>query len=84
LFIVNKISGELGMKDEKRLTPVKAIRAKCLDCCCNQVKEVRLCPVEKCPLYPYRMGKNPARSGLGMGQQRIEEKSSVEPTIFPS
>jgi len=47
------------------------------------VKEVRLCPVEKCPLYPYRMGKNTARSRLGMGQQEIEEKSLVEPRIFP-
>ena len=43
----------------KRLTPVKAIRAKCLDCCCNQIVEVRECQIEKCPLRPYRMGKRP-------------------------
>ena len=43
------------------LTPVKAIRAKCLDCCCGQMKEVRLCTAENCPLYPYRMGKRPKR-----------------------
>lgn len=24
------------------MTPVKAIRAKCLDCCCGSTKEVRL------------------------------------------
>ena len=41
------------------MTPMKAIRAKCLDCCCKQAKEVRLCPVKKCPLYPYRFGKRP-------------------------
>lgn len=41
------------------MTPIKAIRAKCLDCCCGQAKEVRLCPIEKCPLYPYRFGKRP-------------------------
>ncbi len=45
--------------EEKRLTPMKAIRAKCLDCCCWQINEVRLCTAEKCPLYPFRMGKNP-------------------------
>ena len=41
------------------LTPVKAIRAKCLDCCCGQRNEVELCPCADCPLYPYRFGKNP-------------------------
>ncbi len=41
------------------LTPIKAIRAKCLDCCCGQYKEVELCPCRDCPLYPYRFGKNP-------------------------
>ena len=42
---------------EKRLTRAKAIRAKCLDCCCGQAIEVRLCPCKTCPLYSYRMGK---------------------------
>lgn len=43
----------------KALTPVKAIRAKCLDCSCNQTKEVRQCPVKVCSPYPYRLGKRP-------------------------
>ena len=43
----------------KRLTPIKAIRAKCLDCCCDSVSEVRLCELTNCTLHPYRMGKNP-------------------------
>lgn len=42
-----------------KLTPMKAIRRKCLDCCNGQVKEVRLCTVEKCPLFPYRSGHRP-------------------------
>lgn len=41
------------------MTPVKAIRAKCLDCCCGSAKEVRLCPAQDCPLYPFRIGHNP-------------------------
>jgi hypothetical protein len=43
----------------KTHTPMKAIRAKCLDCTCQQPKEVRLCTVISCPLWPYRMGKRP-------------------------
>lgn len=47
------------------LTPLKAIRAKCLDCMCDQLAEVRQCPCEDCPLYPFRMGHNPNRKGVG-------------------
>lgn len=46
------------------MTPIKAIRAKCLDCMCGSVTEVRLCPCTDCSLYPFRMGKNPNRAGI--------------------
>lgn len=42
-----------------KVTPMRAIRAKCLDCCCGSQMEVRTCPAENCPLYPYRFGKRP-------------------------
>ncbi|MFQ7080654.1 hypothetical protein [Sellimonas intestinalis] len=42
-----------------KLTPMKAIRAKCLDCCNGQRSEVRLCAAKRCPLYPYRHGHRP-------------------------
>mgnify|MGYP003324784237 CR=1 FL=1 len=29
------------------MTPIKAIKAKCLDCCCNQQNEVKLCTAEQ-------------------------------------
>ena len=47
------------------LSPLKSIRQKCLDCCCGQMAEVKLCPCEDCALYPYRMGHNPSRKGIG-------------------
>ena len=47
------------MSEKKVLTPVKAIRAKCLDCCCGHANEVRACTVETCALHPYRMGHRP-------------------------
>jgi len=43
------------------LTPIKAIRAKCLDCCCQQMKEVKECQIQTCHLWPYRMGKRPLK-----------------------
>ena len=57
------------------LTPVKAIRAKCLDCTCNQPVEVRLCTVTKCPLFPYRMGHRPQKSDSKVkGDKSIDEE----------
>lgn len=46
---------------EYKTNPVKAIREKCIDCCCGSTLEVKECTVEQCPLFPYRLGKNPFR-----------------------
>lgn len=40
-------------------TPIKAIRAKCIECCNGQRKEVRECKINICPLHEYRMGHRP-------------------------
>lgn len=45
--------------EEKRISPLKAIRLKCLDCCCGSSNEVKLCTLTRCPLYPFREGYNP-------------------------
>lgn len=39
--------------------PLEAIREKCFDCCCGSWNEVALCTAVRCPLHPWRMGKNP-------------------------
>ena len=41
------------------LRPLKAVRAKCIDCCCGQMPEVRLCPSKTCALWLFRMGHRP-------------------------
>ena len=41
--------------------PLKAIREKCIDCCCGNAAEVRKCVAVDCALWPYRMGTNPFR-----------------------
>ena len=58
------------MNKEKNMTPVKAIKAKCLDCCCGQREEVRECPAKDCPLWQYRPGKNPNRARNMTDEQR--------------
>lgn len=41
----------------ERVSRSKAIRLKCLDCCCGQAAEVRKCPAIDCPLWRFRMGR---------------------------
>jgi len=41
------------------VTPMAAIRNKCLDCCCWNSTEVALCTATQCPIFPYRFGRNP-------------------------
>lgn len=64
--------------EETILTPVRAIRAHCLHCCGYSPKEVRLCTVHSCDLYPYRMGHSPGRKGKGgkAKQQESENQAS--------
>ena len=51
------------MKEIK--SPLKSIRVNCLDCSCDSIVEVKKCHIDTCALYPYRMGKNPNRAGMG-------------------
>lgn len=60
------------------LSPLKAIRAKCLDCVADQPQEVRLCPSENCPLWPYRMGHNPNRKGIGGFKEKTIADEIIE------
>lgn len=41
---------------QKRVTRSKAIRLKCLDCCCGSAYEVTRCVSKDCPLWNYRLG----------------------------
>lgn len=40
------------------LTPMRAIRRKCVDdCCLGEINEPKSCTADDCPLFPYRTGK---------------------------
>ena len=65
-----------------RLTPIKAIRAKCLDCTGNQMKEVRHCTCFTCPLWGYRMGVRPEHKRVVQANEEVErEKLRGRPMI---
>ena len=55
LFISKSDLLSLGGKK----SPIKAIRANCLECCGGIPSEVRKCTAVSCFLWPFRMGRNP-------------------------
>ena len=62
----------------ERVSRSKAIRLKCIDCCCGNMAEVRRCPAEQCPLWRYRMGKE-IRDGVS--EETEHEASSENPSF---
>ena len=64
---------EQSKNTEQIISPLKAIRARCLDCCAGQAQEVKLCPAQNCPLYPFRLGKNPFRKSREYSPEQIEQ-----------
>jgi hypothetical protein len=60
---VGRLPGEISLADLRALghpeSPIKAIRAKCLDCSGGSEGEARKCVAFNCALWPLRMGVNP-------------------------
>ena len=52
--------------------PVKAIREYCLECCLNNPNEVRLCNASECPLWAFRLGKNPYRTKRELTEEQLQ------------
>jgi hypothetical protein len=60
---VGKLLGKIELETLRALghpeSPIKAIRAKCLDCSADVPSEVRNCVAIGCALWPFRMGVSP-------------------------
>jgi hypothetical protein len=56
-----QVSSEILSLYHRAQNPLKALRARCLDCCCGNASEVRKCTAVECPSWPFRMGTNPFR-----------------------
>jgi len=57
--------------------PLRALRARCLDCCCGQPNEVRKCISVDCPSWPFRMGKNPFRRKPKMSEAERDRRTAL-------
>ena len=57
MAIKHKFLAKAGLT-EKTLTPLTAIREKCMECCAWQPSEVTRCPASDCALWPFRLGRS--------------------------
>lgn len=67
----------------KTLTPVKAIRAFCLECLGNSPMEVAKCSHKVCPVYPFRFGKDPGRKMDLSDEQRQKLSERAKKFLIP-
>ena len=58
---VIKTEEEFNREVSENTNVLRAIKLKCLDCSSYNTNEIKECPVNLCPLYPFRLGKNPFR-----------------------
>ena len=65
--------------DEKIPSLLKCVRRHCLECSGGSSKEVEVCPITHCNLYPYRLGKSLTRKGKPMTEeQKVLAKKRME------
>jgi hypothetical protein len=64
------------LRYHKAKSPLRAIRERCLDCCCDQPSEVRKCTAVHCPSWPFRMGTNPFREKRVLSGEQKEAIAS--------
>ena len=65
------------MSEDKKISPLKAIREKCIDCSGGSMSEATNCEVEQCPLHPFRKGKNPFRTRTMTPEQKAAARDRL-------
>lgn len=53
-------------------TPLKAIKQFCYECCGENRTEVKRCTSTRCPLKPFRLGKNPYIKHRDLSEEQKE------------
>jgi hypothetical protein len=73
--IPSELPPEIIFQKFRAQNPLKALREKCLDCCCANAAEVRKCVAIDCPLWPFRMGANPFRKKRELSPEQKNERA---------
>jgi hypothetical protein len=68
---------ELMAAGHKPMSPLKALRARCIDCCAGSANEVRLCTAVSCPAWPFRLGSSPWRPPASEAQREAQRQAGA-------
>jgi len=60
------------------ISPLQVIKEHCRACGDEHPED---CQVTECCLWPFRLGKNPNRAGIGRFKQSPTEAPNIEPTL---
>ena len=69
---------ELAKLGFEPMSPLKALRLRCLDCCCFSPNEVKHCVSTNCPSWPFRMGTNPWRAPVSDERREAAREAARE------
>jgi hypothetical protein len=69
---------ELRAVGHEPMSPLQALRARCLDCCAQQSREVAVCTAVGCPSWPFRMGTDPWRKPASEARREAARRTMAE------
>lgn len=67
-------------REGKKGVKLRIIKTFCKECMGGNAhyrEDVDLCPSRDCPVYEFRNGKNPHRTGLGFGARKGAERAII-------
>lgn len=70
-----KTEEEFNREVSENTNVLRAIKLKCLDCSTYNINEIKECPVNKCPLFPFRNGNNPFRKKKELSEEERNKLS---------
>jgi hypothetical protein len=68
---------ELVAAGHKPMSPLKALRGRCVDCCADQPSEVRLCTAVACASWPFRLGSSPWRPPASEARREAQRQAGA-------
>lgn len=73
--LIGRDPREISLAEIRQLehveSPIKAIRAKCIDCSGKRAAESRKCVAINCPHWPFRMGVNPFHASSRVAKREV-------------
>ena len=74
------VSVEILSEKFRAQNPLRALRARCLDCCCGDASEVRKCVAVDCPSWPFRIARNPFRKRVQLSaEEKLRRRALLQP-----